>query len=179
MKFRNIVLAVTMGFVSAAAQASDASQFNELRKTSLAKVPMSELIVFKASTPKPTHVVHVFTDVDCGFCRRLHQNIAQYSALGIEVRYLWYPLGGMSGESARKAQALWCEVDRPAAMNAAMSGIDPGDKQCTNPISKQLELAQAFGVQGTPSAIAADGTMINIEAPAQFLQTLDRLAAKP
>ena len=91
---------------------------------------------------------------------------------------LWYPLAAMDSESARKAQALWCEVDRPLAMNAAMSGVDPGVKQCANPISKRYELARAFGMQGTPNAIAADGSMLNIEAPEQFLQALDRLAAR-
>ncbi len=171
-----VVAALSAAFANV--HASDVSQFNDLRKSALAKMPASELIVFKATTPKPKHVVHVFTDVDCGYCRRFHQNIAQYSALGIEVRYLWYPLAGIDGESARKAKALWCEVDRPQAMNAAMAGVDPGAKQCANPIAKQYELAQAFGVQGTPNAIAADGSMLNIEAPAEFLQALDRLAVR-
>ena len=171
-----VVAALLAGFGSA--RASDVTQFNDLRKSTLAKVPASELIVFNATTAKPKHVVHVFTDIDCGDCRHFHENIAQNSALGIEVRYLWYPLAGIDSESARKAKALWCAVDRPLAMNAAMSGSDPGAKQCANPIAKQYELAQAFGVQGTPNAIAADGSMINIGAPSQFLQTLDRLAMR-
>ena len=87
--FRKCMVIATMVGAFGAANASNASQFNDLRKTTLAQVPAAEMIVFKASTAKAKHIVHVFTDVDCGYCRRLHQNIAQYSALGIEVRYLW------------------------------------------------------------------------------------------
>jgi len=43
------------------------------------------MIVFSPANPKMT--VTVFTDIDCGFCRRFHNQIADLNKAGIRVRY--------------------------------------------------------------------------------------------
>ena len=40
-------------------------------------------------------MVTVFTDVDCPYCARLHDRVAEYNALGIEIRYLAFPRAGI------------------------------------------------------------------------------------
>src|SRR3546814_20886449 len=74
------------------------------------------------------HVVTVFTDVDCGYCRRLHSQMAEYNAQGIEIRYLSYPRSGPNSESFRPAEAVWCSADRKTALTQAKLGapVDPG-----------------------------------------------------
>src|ERR1700749_4194913 len=58
----------------------------------IAAVPESDMVIFGPNNPKYT--VTVFTDVDCGYCRELHRQIAEYNRLGIRVRYLAYPRSG-------------------------------------------------------------------------------------
>lgn len=138
------------------------------RQGELAKVPSQDMIVFPA-TGKKIHTVKVFTDIDCGYCRKLHEEVAEINALGIEVQYLWFPRGGVPSESSRKAVAVWCAVDQHQAMTDAKRGIDPGQKTCPNPIQKNFDLGQQIGVNGTPAIIAEDGYILPGYLPAAQL----------
>jgi thiol:disulfide interchange protein DsbC len=146
----------------------------KVRKTALAKIGPDKRIVFAPQAPLATkHTVTVFTDVDCPFCRRFHEQIAQYNAKGIAVDYLFYPLSIHPGAD-KKAEAVWCSEDRPGAFTRAMAGQDPGKATCPNPVSELSEVAQAIGIGGTPTMLAADGTAI----PSQVAMSPDRLAAE-
>jgi len=72
-----------------------------------------EMIVYKAAQEK--HVITVFTDITCGYCHKLHEEMADYNALGITVRYLascdidianHYALGVQFGVSGTPAIVL-------------------------------------------------------------------------
>ena len=54
----------------------------------------------------------VFTDVDCGYCRRLHQQMAEYHELGIGVRYVAFPRSGPDTDS-------WARCSRSGAPTIA------------------------------------------------------------
>ena len=56
-------------------------------------VPESEMLVF-APKEAAKYTITVFTDIDCGYCRRLHSQIAEYNRLGIRVRYMFFPRSG-------------------------------------------------------------------------------------
>ncbi|HVV97160.1 MAG TPA: DsbC family protein [Rhodanobacteraceae bacterium] len=144
------------------------------RKDALAKVGPDKRIVFAPAAPLAAkHTVTVFTDVDCPFCRRFHQQIAAYNAKGIAVDYLFYPLSIHPGAD-KKAEAVWCSQDRPNAFTAAMSGKDPGKATCPNPVGELTELAKSLGIGGTPTVLADDGSQI----PSQIAMSPDRLAAE-
>lgn len=149
------------------------------RKIALDKVGPEKRIVFAPKAPlQAKHTITVFTDVDCPFCRRFHQQIAAYNAKGIAVDYLFYPLSIHPGAD-KKAEAVWCSKDRPNAFTAAMAGQDPGKATCPNPVSELSELAQSLGVNGTPTILASDGTQISTQiaqSPDQLAAELDRLA---
>ncbi|MFT6703397.1 MAG: thiol:disulfide interchange protein DsbC, partial [Pseudomonadales bacterium] len=51
------------------------------------------VIEYKANNEK--YVVNIFTDITCGYCRKLHNEMKQYNDLGITVRYLAFPRGGI------------------------------------------------------------------------------------
>ena len=147
-----------------------------LRKTQLDKVPKAQRIVFAPKDPKYT--VTVFTDIDCGYCRKLHQEIAQYNAQGIALEYLWYPRSGPNTPSFGKAVSVWCAADRVAAFNSAKAGAEPKPAQCDNPIAEQYALAQRLGINVTPTVIAPNGTQVGGYLPADAMrQQLDALAA--
>ncbi|MCR6702575.1 MAG: DsbC family protein [Dokdonella sp.] len=126
------------------------------------------------------HTVTVFTDIDCPFCKRFHEQIAQYNAHGIAVDYILFPLVGLHPGADKKSEAIWCSKDRIATFNAAMAGQDPAPATCPNPLAELTHLADSLGINGTPTLIAADGTHVAPEiamSPDRLAAELDRLAA--
>ncbi len=47
-------------------------------------------------------VIDVFTDIDCGYCRKLHGEMDELNELGITVNYYGFPRSGPGTESFRK-----------------------------------------------------------------------------
>lgn len=145
----------------------------------LARIGADKRIVFAPAKPK--HVVTVFTDIDCPFCRRFHEQIARYNEAGIAVEYVFLPLDIHPGAD-RKAEAVWCAKDRKAAFTAAMGGADTGQATCENPITETTRIAREIGIGGTPTVLAADGTQVAGQiamSPDQLAGELDRLASRP
>ncbi|MEO8460033.1 MAG: DsbC family protein [Dokdonella sp.] len=148
----------------------------KMRLTALSKIGDDKRIVFTPA--KPRHTITVFTDVDCPYCRRFHEQIAQYNANGIAVDYLFYPLSIHPGAD-KKAEAVWCAKDRNTAFTNAMAGQDTGKATCPNPVSELTKLAEAIGVTGTPTILASDGTQIQGDvalSPDRLAAELDRMA---
>jgi len=147
-----------------------------IRKELVDKVPKSKRIIFAPKDPKYT--VTVFTDIDCGYCRKLHHDIAKYNEQGIAVEYLWFPRSGPGTPSFEKAVSVWCSADRNKAFTEAKSGNDPKTATCDNPIAEEFELGRRVGVNGTPTVIAPDGTQIGgYLAPDAMRQRLDSLVS--
>ncbi|HNV82696.1 MAG TPA: DsbC family protein [Arenimonas sp.] len=156
---------------------TEASQA-QIRRGILAKVGPERRIIFAAA--KPVHRVTVFTDIDCGYCRKMHQQIAEYNKLGISVEYLFYPRAGVGSDSSDKAINVWCSADRRKALTDAKNDRPVPKKTCANPIAADYALGQKIGFDGTPAVYSADGTQVGgYLAPQQMLATLDKLAKKP
>ena len=144
-----------------------------LHKRALAKVGADKRIIFPAKNP--THKVTVFTDIDCGYCRRLHQQIGEYNALGISVEYLFFPRAGIGSASFDKAVTVWCSKDRNKALTDAKAGVAMDKVNCQNPVTETFQLGQSVGVSGTPTIVADNGTLIGGYVPPPAL--LERLNA--
>jgi thiol:disulfide interchange protein DsbC len=131
----------------------------DLRRKLIEAVPESRMVVFSPAQPKYT--VTVFTDVDCGYCRALHRQIADYNRLGVRVRYVFYPRTGPDTESWHKAEQVWCSADRKAALTRAKLGEPLDAPVCANtPVAQEYELGKAIGLEGTPGIVAANGAMV-------------------
>ncbi len=129
-------------------------------KAKVDAVPAGKRIVFAADGGKPKYKVTVFTDIDCGYCRKLHSQIAEYNKRGIEVDYLFFPRSGIGSPSYDKAVSVWCAKDRNAAFTAAKTGKNPAPLKCDNPVAEEFTLGTQVGVEGTPTIFAPDGTKI-------------------
>lgn len=147
------------------------------RKEQLAKVPASQRIVYAPAHPKYT--VTVFTDVNCGFCRALHEEVAAFNKEGIAVEYLAWPREGVLTTAGRPTPtytemvSVWCAKDRKAAFDEAKGGHIPAPASCNNPVKEQYELGLKLGVNGTPTIFGPDGrTLGGYVTPAQLLQAL-------
>lgn len=120
------------------------------------------------------HVVYVFTDISCGYCRKLHRELGDYHAQGIELRYLFYPRSGPGSASFKEAESVWCADDRQAALTRAKAGGNVAPRQCKTPVMDHYLAGQQAGLRGTPMMVLADGTSINGYVPAASLaQRLD------
>lgn len=117
----------------------------------------------------PRHVLYVFTDIDCTYCRRFHSEIDQLTAAGIAVRYLAFPRAGLRSESYRKAVSVWCAEDKRRALTDAKAGRAIAQAQCDSPVEEQFALGEALGVRGTPAVYLDDGRELGGYIPAPRL----------
>jgi len=153
------------------------------RKQVLAGLSESDMIIYKPEGETKA-VLNVFTDVTCGYCRKLHGQVAEMNDLGIEVRYLAYPRTGIrrNGEltsSYIETAKAWCAKDRQAAMTKLKQGQDVPVQNCdNNPLEEQYLLGQKFGVTGTPAIVLADGSLVPGYRSAQAYAELLGVAAE-
>jgi len=128
-----------------------------------ANLTSKEYIEF--SPDQPEHVIYVFTDVDCSYCRRLHRDVPVLNEHGIGVRYLAYPRGGVGSRSFETMQAVWCASDRKQALTDAKNGVQFTSQKCKNPVADEYQLGQKLGVRGTPGIYTETGDELSGYAP--------------
>jgi thiol:disulfide interchange protein DsbC len=129
------------------------------------------MVIFPATGTRKA-VINVFTDVDCGFCQKLHQEVPELNRMGVEVRYLAYPRAGVGSPSYAKIVSAWCSQDRNLAITRLKAGESIPDATCENPVADQFELGQSIGVTGTPAIVLEDGTMVPGYQPAAQLAAI-------
>lgn len=129
-----------------------------MRQNLLDNQPDNEIITFAPA--KTEHVIYVFTDVDCGYCRRLHRDVKELNDNGVAVRYLAYPRGGVGSHAHEVMQSVWCSDNQQKALTLAKSGGEIELKQCKNPIEKHYQLGRQFGIRGTPAIYLENGTEV-------------------
>lgn len=141
-----------------------------VRVRALAAIPAEQRVVFPAKGERKAHL-QVFTDVDCGYCRKLHSEVAKLNEMGIQVDYLAFPRAGAGSAAAAKMSAIWCAQgdERRQLMTRAKNGekLAPGD--CDNPVLEQFALGQQLGVTGTPALVLDDGRLLPGYLPAERL----------
>ena len=145
------------------------------RKKFMSKIEDQESISFGAEKPK--HTITVFTDIDCGYCRKLHNEMDQYASYGIKVNYLLFPRNGLQTASYSKAVSVWCSEDRADALTRAKNGAEMAPANCENPVAEHFDIGKQVGVSGTPAILTEDGELMPGYLPAkQLAQRLDQLA---
>ncbi|WP_293371916.1 thioredoxin fold domain-containing protein [Nevskia sp.] len=149
----------------------------------LAKLGSKKFIEFAPPPPVVAkYTVTVFTDIDCGYCRKLHSEIAQYNAKGIAIRYAFYPRSGPDTDAWRSAEAVWCAADQHKALTDAKAGAEVKikGKVCDNPIAEEYQLAQDLGIRGTPMMVLPNGDVYPGYVPAaQLAAKLAESGVKP
>lgn len=128
------------------------------RQELLAQLDESTLVTFSAKG-EVKHRLLVFTDIDCGYCRRMHSEIEQLQENGVEVRYAAFPRAGVGSDSYNKYVSVYCAKDQNATMTLAKAGETPETATCDNPVAYQYQLGQKLGITGTPTLIFESGDM--------------------
>jgi thiol:disulfide interchange protein DsbC len=138
------------------------------RKTNFSKLPLKDAVVMGAKGAKKKVVV--FTDPDCPYCRKLHEEMKQVIEKRKDIAfYLFlYPLP-MHKEAYKKSQAVLCEKS-VALLDDAFSGKAVPEPACgKEPVEKNLTLAKDLDINSTPTLIREDGIMLSAYLPADKL----------
>jgi len=129
------------------------------RSDILDSIPAEELIIFKSNNELVS--ITVFTDVDCGYCRKLHSQIDEYNQAGITIKYAAFPRSGIGTQTFTKMVGAWCSEDPKQAMtdlkNDKKMNLDFCEEQ---PIARHYIIGQKLGINGTPAIITPDGDLI-------------------
>jgi len=142
------------------------------RKEQLAVVAVEDMVVFSPQGETRDYIA-VFTDVTCFYCQKLHREVDQLNAKGIEVRYLAFPRGGVDSEGAQKLATAWCAEDQQTTLTELKAGVELPVNDCAdNPIAAQYQLGQDMGVSGTPAIVTSSGLMVPGYRPADDLVAL-------
>jgi thiol:disulfide interchange protein DsbC len=132
----------------------------DARRTLLAGVADDEVIMFSPAEKKFS--VTVFTDVDCTYCRKLHNQIDEYLAQGIEIRYMLYPRNGPASPSWIISENVWCASNRNTALTAAKLDRSFESHGCdASMVTNHFSKGQDIGLSGTPAIVLDDGTLIS------------------
>ena len=145
------------------------------RKSVIDSLDEAGMVIFSPTDTIST--ITVFTDTECGYCVRLHQEINQLLAAGVEVRYLGYPRAGVGSSSFDTLVSVWCSDDPQQAMTDAKAGRAIEPRSCKTDIARQMEAAQGVGVRGTPTIVLQDGKTIPGYVPAGELIPMALAAA--
>ncbi|MET0580605.1 MAG: DsbC family protein [Pseudoxanthomonas sp.] len=151
---------------------------SKYRQDLLRSVKTSERIVF--APPNPKYTLSVFTDIECGYCRKLHSEIAEYNRQGIAIEYLAFPRMGLGSADHKSMISVWCASDRKQALTDAKNGKPIPDRKCrSTPVDMEYNVGQRLGISGTPAIFAADGTQLGgYLPPDKMRETLDKLAGQ-
>ncbi|MDE0190689.1 MAG: thioredoxin fold domain-containing protein [Gammaproteobacteria bacterium] len=142
------------------------------RRELFAKIDGADLITFTPEAETKASVL-VFTDTDCGFCRQLHSQMANYHALGIEVHYLAFPRAGVGSPTYDKMVSAWCSDDALEALTALKRGEGIPETYCeSHPVGEQYELGQLIGITGTPAILLPSGRLLPGYVPPDDLAAL-------
>lgn len=143
-------------------------QRNGERLAAIEALNPDDIISF-APSGETKKVVYAFTDIDCGYCRKLHDEVQDYTDLGIEIRYLAFPRAGVGSASFQKYVSAFCAADNKQSLTDAKAGREIPTLNCENPVAAQYELGRMLGVSGTPSLVLDSGQMVPGYVPAADL----------
>ena len=149
-------------------------EINSKRRSILEKeLSEDDFISFKSEDEK--YRVIIFTDVDCGYCRKFHNEIKDFNNLGITVDYVAFPRSGLNSDSYNKIVTAWCSNDPKNTLTKMKQGIDVNLSTCQdNPVESHYLLGQKIGITGTPAIIKSNGELLpGYLPPAELLNRLN------
>jgi thiol:disulfide interchange protein DsbC len=122
----------------------------------------------------------VFTDPNCGYCKRLEGELQKID--NVTIYRLMFPI--FEGSDV-KARNVWCSKNKNKTKtwtDMMIDGVMPPaatDPKCTYPVAKAQEWGKRLRVNGTPALFFADGTMNPGALPAEDIEkALDEAAQK-
>jgi thiol:disulfide interchange protein DsbC len=131
----------------------------EQRQNDLNRIKWSDLNqsnAFKTVRGNGNRQLAVFSDPNCGYCKRLEKSLLQLDNITIYT----YLIPILSPDSALKAKQMWCSSDPSKSyIEWMVNGVSPsGKSDCATPLDKNLAFAKTYGITGTPTLFFTDGS---------------------
>ena len=131
----------------------------EQRQADLNRIKWTDLNqanAFKVVRGNGTRQLAIFSDPNCGYCKRLEKSLQQLDNVTIYT----YLIPILSADSAQKSKQIWCSADpNKAYIDWMVNGIAPSGKtDCSSPLDKNLTFAKTYGITGTPTLFFTDGS---------------------
>ena len=131
----------------------------EQRQADLNRIKWTELNLanaIKTVRGNGSRQLAVFSDPNCGYCKRLEKSMQQLDNVTIYT----YLIPILSPDSTQKSKQIWCAADPyKAYMDWMINGINPSRKgDCATPLDKNLAFAKTYGITGTPTLFFTDGS---------------------
>jgi thiol:disulfide interchange protein DsbC len=139
----------------------------EARAMGFKNIDVNKLIEY--APEKTEHVLYVYTDIDCAYCRKFHNQMKTLNDNGIAVRYLAFPRAGLGSSAYVAAESAWCAEDKKSALTDAKAGKSIPPAVCDDRVAAQYEMGKSMGVRGTPSVYLASGKEMGGYIPAEEL----------
>ena len=165
----HVILGDIFNISEGEAQSTTEKDKNIFRKN---KLITSNLETIDFLAKKEKYSLTVFTDVDCGYCRKFHNEIDQYNNLGISIKYLAFPRAGIDSESYTKMVSAWCSDQADLSITLLKDNKSIPSNSCENSVAEQFELGRTLGITGTPALITQSGKLLPGYVPAQELLML-------
>ena len=151
-----------------------------VRSDLISAVNQDQAIIFSPAMEKIKHTITIFTDLDCGYCRKFHEEINEVNDLGIKVQYLFYPRTGPDTDSWYKAEKVWCSgtAERNMLLTKAKLGESLQLESCDrSPVSNHYQLGRKIGVMGTPAIYSSSGAHLGgYLSPVELITKLETLS---
>ena len=130
-----------------------------------------DMLIYEPETPSERSIT-VFTDISCGYCRRLHAELDTLLDEGVRVRYLLFPRAGLGSQGHKDLVSVWCADNPQEAMTNAKAGGKIEALTCDNPVEKHVALAERVGLRGTPLIYTDSGEKVPGYREAATLATM-------
>lgn len=137
------------------------------REIAFKNTDINRLIEF--APEKTEHLLYVYTDIDCAYCRKFHSEVKKLNDNGIAIRYLAFPRAGIGSQAFKDAESAWCADDKKQALTDAKAGKSIESKVCDTRVEDQFNLGKSMGVRGTPSVFLENGREMGGYIPADDL----------
>ena len=131
-----------------------AKRQEDINRIKWSELPQAQ--AFKVIRGNGSRQIAVFSDPNCGYCKRLEKTLQQLDNVTI-YNYL-IPI--LSADSSLKSKQIWCASDQQKVWNDWMlnNQSPTGKYDCANPIDKNMALAKNYGINGTPTIFFTDGS---------------------
>lgn len=131
----------------------------EQRQSDLNRIKWSDLNpanAIKTVRGNGNRQLAVFSDPNCGYCKRLEKSLQQLDNVTIYT----YLIPILSADSMQKSKQIWCSSDPyKSYIDWMINGVSPSAKSdCSTPLDKNLAFAKTYGITGTPTLFFTDGS---------------------
>jgi len=134
-------------------------RLSEINRVDFSAIPLDDALVM--GDKSALHKVIVFSDPECPYCGKLHQEIKKIIEKRKDIVFFikMFPLPMHKG-AYDKAKAIVCSKSTALLDDAFENKTIPAAKCDTPAIDNNIKLAGTLGISGTPAIIFSDGRVV-------------------